>query len=69
MAEIQEAIKRVMAERKPNSGHRPPELTVTEDTHVNCGTCVHWNGRGRCELYDYETRPDQVCASWAPLPQ
>lgn len=51
-----------------NSGHRPPNLTVTEDTHKNCRTCIHWNGRGRCRLYEYNTRPDQVCDDWGPQP-
>jgi hypothetical protein len=66
---IREAMKRVMAESKPNSGSRPPELTVTEDSHVNCGTCEHFNGAGLCRLYSYKVKPDMVCSSWAPKPK
>ena len=67
-AEIKAAMKRIMAENKPNSGKRPPNLTVTEDTHRNCGTCVHWRN-GNCLLYDYKTQPDQICDSWSPQPK
>lgn len=68
--QIREAIKRIMqanAER-PNSGHRPPNLQTTDDTHENCSTCEHWEG-GFCKLYDYRTQPDQVCESWTPVPE
>lgn len=68
-ADIRAAMKRVMAENKPNSGNRPPNLTVTEDTHVNCGTCIHWSGTGTCRLYQYRTSQNQVCDSWSPQPK
>lgn len=69
-----EAIKAAIAEmmkktrETPNSGQRPPNLTVTEDTRKNCSTCVHWEA-GNCKLYDYRTQANQVCDSWSPLPE
>lgn len=68
------AIKAAMAammkrnSETPNSGDRPPNLTVTEDQRVNCSTCVHWDGQGTCRMYSYRTQPDQICDSWAPEP-
>lgn len=66
---IQAAMQRIMAENKPNSGTRPPNLQPTEDTHKNCSTCVHWDGRGTCQMYDYKTHADEVCDSWEPKPE
>jgi len=65
---VREAMRALMKANKPNSGHRPPGLTVTEDSHRNCLTCVNWDGRGTCKLYGYKTRPNQVSESWAPRP-
>lgn len=66
---IKEAMKRVMAGNKPNSGHRPPNLTTTESQYRDCGTCLHFDGKGRCRLYDYRVTPEMICDSWAPLPK
>jgi hypothetical protein len=50
----QEAIKAAIAEmmkrkrEEPNSGNRPPNLTTTEDTHVNCSTCKYFEAE-RCK--------------------
>lgn len=52
---------------RPNSGHRPPNLQVTDDTHENCGTCLHF-AHNMCTLYDYRVEPNETCDSWAPLP-
>lgn len=65
---IKAALQTAMKENKPNSGHRPPNLTVTENEHRNCSTCIHWNGSDRCRLYDYAVRPNEVCDSWSPKP-
>ncbi len=61
-------MQRLMRETKPNSGTRPPNLTVTEDEHRCCLTCVHWDEEGTCKLYQYKTRPNEVSDSWAPKP-
>jgi hypothetical protein len=53
---------------RPNSGHRPPNLHMTEDTHKSCSTCLHYD-KNFCDLYDYRTQPSEVCDSWAPLPE
>jgi hypothetical protein len=65
-AAMQEMMKRNA--EAPNSGQRPPGLASTEDSHVNCSTCLHWKA-GTCSLYDYRTQPDMVCESWSPLPE
>ncbi len=61
-------MQRFMGADRPNSGHRPANLTVTDDERRCCLTCVHWDGRGTCKLYSYQTRPNEVSDSWEPRP-
>jgi hypothetical protein len=67
---IKAAMQQMMKENaeKPNSGHRPPNLTVTDSTRKNCSTCLHFK-ENRCSLYDYRVAPNEVCDSWSPLPE
>jgi hypothetical protein len=65
--EAMAAFRKENAER-PNSGHKPPGLTMTESSNKNCSTCVHF-GHNTCSLYDYRVNPDEVCDSWSPLPE
>lgn len=67
MADV-ERVKTAMRQMMKTNYRRPPNLTVTDSSHRNCSTCVHWNGRGLCKLYSYKTRPNQVSDSWAPKP-
>ena len=64
---IRAAMRQFMDRNRPNSGTRPPNLTVSADSHRTCGTCVNFR-EGRCRLYAYKTRPDEVCDSWEPRP-
>jgi hypothetical protein len=74
MAADVEAIKAAMQQRmkenseRPNSGHRPPGLEVTESSRKNCGTCSHFE-HNMCQLYDYRVQPNEVCESWSPQPE
>lgn len=61
-------MQAAMAANKPNSGTRPPNLTLASNEHRACLTCDHFNGAGLCKLYQYKVQPDQVCDSWAPQP-
>lgn len=64
-ATIKAAMQHIIAENKPNSGHRPPNLREG-DSHKNCASCIHWNGAGTCKLYSYKTQASQVCDMWGP---
>lgn len=66
---IKAAMQALMKENaaRPNSGHRPPNLHPTEDTHRNCLNCIHYT-RSMCSLYDYRVQPTETCDSWSPLP-
>jgi hypothetical protein len=66
---IKAAMQKMMQNNRPNSGIQPPNLHLTEDQHENCSTCIHWNGRGECLMYDYKTQPEEVCDSWTPEPE
>jgi len=68
-AAIKAAMQLLMKQNaeKPNSGERPPNLRQG-DEHENCGNCEHFD-EGRCTLYSYKVTPEQVCDSWAPIPE
>lgn len=67
-----EAIKAAMANlmklnaEKPNQ-RQPPNLRQG-DGHQSCSSCQHFQ-QNMCQLYQYRTQPEQVCDSWAPLPE
>lgn len=64
---IRAAMQQFMTRSRPNSGTRPPNLTVSANSHRTCSSCVNFR-EGRCRLYSYKTRPDEVCDSWEPRP-
>ena len=68
MSAIQEAMRQIMKRNaeKPNR-ERPPNLRQG-DSRVNCATCEHF-AAGMCSLYQYRVQPEQLCDSWAPLPE
>lgn len=63
-AAIQARMKE--AQEKPNL-ERPPNLREG-GSRVNCASCAHY-AAGMCDLYQYRVEPEQVCDSWAPLPE
>jgi hypothetical protein len=62
-----QALMKANSER-PNSGHVPPNLHITESSRKNCGSCIHF-ANNMCSLFDYRVNPNEVCDSWSPLPE
>ena len=43
---------------------QPPNYREAEDPARSCGTCVYFDGEGRCEAFKVDAAPRMTCDEW-----